>query len=79
MLERIHAYMGGIVKGIGGSCVAVGGTANHAHVLLMLPPAVALADAVRTVKCNLSRWVHEHFPAMADFSWQTGYGASEEA
>jgi len=52
--------------------LAVGGTANHVHVLIVLPAEMALADAVRTLKANSSRWMRETSPS---FAWQQGYGA----
>jgi len=33
------------------------------------------ADAMRVVKTNSSRWVHEQWPHRRAFAWQTGYGA----
>ena len=34
-----------------------------------------MADLVRVVKTNSSRWVHEQFPERQRFGWQAGYGA----
>jgi REP-associated tyrosine transposase len=51
---------------------AVGGMANHAHVLLRLTPVITLAKAVSVIKANSSRWMGEHGAA---FAWQEGYGA----
>ena len=46
------------------------------HILLMRVPArVSVADAVRVIKCNSSRWVHEKWPQHGQFAWQSGYGA----
>ena len=33
------------------------------------------ADAVRTVKTNTSKWVHEEIIPLRDFSWQESYAA----
>lgn len=51
---------------------AIGGIANHLHVLFDLPPTRDLADAVQVFKANSSRWMREHNAA---FAWQRGYGA----
>ena len=72
---RLHSYIGGIIRELGGSAIAVGGTADHVHVLLRLPPSVSMSDAMRVVKTNSSRWVHETTPNLGSFAWQTGYGA----
>ena len=51
------------------------GPADHGHLLLALPASVSVADAMRVVKTNSSRWVHEQWPQRRSFAWQTGYGA----
>ena len=35
----------------------------------------AVADSVRDIKANSSRWLRETFPALGDFAWQRGYAA----
>ncbi len=71
----VHAYLGGIVREEGGTAVAIGGTADHVHLLMELPADRNVADCVRVVKTNSSRWVHERWPERRAFSWQAGYGA----
>jgi putative transposase len=72
--ERLWPYMGGIAREIGGKALIVGGTADHVHLLLSLPPTLCAADAMRDLKANSSKWVHETWPERRDFTWQTGYG-----
>jgi len=74
-LSDVHAYMGGIVRNLKGKALAIGGTANHAHLLVGLPSAIAPATAVGKIKANLSRWVHGTFAEMSSSCWQKGYGA----
>lgn len=72
--ERLHAYTGGIVQNIGGVAEAIGGVEDHIHLLIGLRATHCLADVVRDIKSNSSRWVHDE----ADdkfFAWQEGYGA----
>lgn len=66
----LFAYMGGIVRALHGRALAVGGTNDYVHVLMKLPQDASVADVVRVVKTNSSRWIHE-----SNFAWQTGYGA----
>ncbi|HVO62838.1 MAG TPA: transposase [Terriglobales bacterium] len=40
----IRAYMGGIIRHMGGKALKVGGTADHVHLLLQLPSQIAIAD-----------------------------------
>jgi putative transposase len=72
---RIHEYLGGIARHLGCPALAIGGTADHVHILLSLTPAVALADAMMKIKANSTRWLHETLPLHATFAWQEGYGA----
>ncbi len=52
--------------------LAAGGTANHVHLLLAVPPVLPLATAMRELKAHSSRWLREHGHR---FAWQEGYGA----
>lgn len=71
----LHAYLGGIVREEGGTAVAIGGTADHVHRLIELAADRNIADCVRVVKTNSSRWFHEKWPDRHAFAWQAGYGA----
>jgi REP element-mobilizing transposase RayT len=48
---------------------------DHVHLLVTLPPTLAIADLVRALKANSSRWAHEKWPDYAGFGWQQGYAA----
>ena len=65
-------YLAGIGRNHKIPVLAVGGTANHVHVLITLPTDTTVAKAVQVLKANSSRWVGEHG---IDFAWQEGYGA----
>jgi hypothetical protein len=71
----VIGYLGGIVRELRGSALMVGGVEDHIHMLLKLPCDLAIADCMRVVKTNSSRWVHLKWPERKDFAWQTGYGA----
>jgi REP element-mobilizing transposase RayT len=72
--EGLFPYIGGVVKGMGGVIIAVGGMPDHVHVVARLPTNTSVADAVRTVKSNSSKWMNEQATEMK-FGWQRGYGA----
>ena len=40
-----------------------------------MPSTHSIADVARLVKTNSSRWVHERWPQLKNFAWQSGYGA----
>jgi putative transposase len=68
-------YLGGIVRELEGRALIINGTPDHVHLLIGLPPTVCVSDAMRIVKANSSRWVHEKWPEHSKFAWQVGYGA----
>ncbi|MBN2584312.1 MAG: IS200/IS605 family transposase [Planctomycetes bacterium] len=74
-LPRVQEYVGGIVRNLNGKLLAAGGATDHVHLAISLNSSVALADAVRTVKCNSTGWIHDTFPDLVSFAWQDGYAA----
>jgi REP element-mobilizing transposase RayT len=73
--EELYAYVGGVIKTEGGIPIAVNGTADHIHILATLPKTVSVADYVRTIKANSSRWLKTKEGISNAFAWQNGYGA----
>lgn len=69
---RLWDYIKDIAHNHGIRVLAIGGTDNHVHMLLSLPAEANIAEVVRTLKCNSTRWLRETKPL---FSWQEGYGA----
>jgi putative transposase len=69
---RLWAYAAGICKKEGIFVHAIGGMEDHIHVLVQIPPTLALAKAVNALKSNSSRWANEQGCA---FAWQQGYAA----
>jgi putative transposase len=69
---RLWSYAAGICKKDGIFVHAIGGMDDHIHLLIQIPPSLALAKAVNALKSNSSRWATEEgFP----FAWQQGYAA----
>ena len=75
MRDRLHSYLGGIARENGFSAIAVGGVADHVHVLLSLPRTASVAKAVQLLKGGSSKWVNDTFPESKEFAWQEGYAA----
>ncbi len=70
--ERLRQYISGIAREKKIPLIAAGGTANHVHVLIALPPAIALSKVLQDLKGNSSKWLNE---LERGFAWQRGYGA----
>jgi len=72
---RLYPYIVSTISHQLGFARAVGGTANHLHILFDVHQSVAVADAIRVIKSVSSGWIHHTFPHLLDFAWQEGYGA----
>ena len=73
--QKINGYMTGIARNQQAHLIRAGGMPDHRHLLLELKPTVNIADMVRLLKANASKWARETFPELRDFAWQTGYAA----
>lgn len=72
--NRLHEYLGGTVRGLGGFPEGVGGVADHVHLLVGLKATHCLADVMRELKKAASVWVHDEIK-LDSFAWQEGYAA----
>lgn len=70
--NQLHAYLGGCVHRAGGFAEAVGGVADHVHLLVGLRPTHRVSDVMRDIKIASSKWVHAEIKA-SGFAWQDGY------
>ena len=72
---ELYPYIGGIVRELGGTQIIAGGVDDHIHLLVTLPATLSIAQAMRVVKANSSKWVKQRWPQHGKFAWQEGYGA----
>ena len=70
--EELWRYVAGLAYAKNIHVVAAGGTANHLHLLILLPQTMTLSKAMQELKANTSRWLRE---TSSKFQWQEGYGA----
>lgn len=73
--ERLWPYLGGIARDNGIKALAIGGVADHVHLLLSLPATLSIAKTMQLLKGNSSKWLHETFPELRNCGWQEGYAA----
>jgi REP element-mobilizing transposase RayT len=73
--DRTHRYLAGICKNFDCPALLVGGIADHVHLLCRLGKTVDIADSIRDLKRDSSKWVKAEESRLADFHWQQGYGA----
>lgn len=73
MTDRLHEYIGGVIRTAKGTLYSIGGAEDHLHLYLRWRTDEALSDLMRDVKAKSSSWIHENFPKLRTFAWQTGY------
>ena len=69
---NLWAYIAGICKNEGIFVHVIGGTDDHVHLLIQVPPTLALSKGILAIKANSSRWAHGQGEKLA---WQQGYAA----
>ncbi|CAN1556500.1 COG1943 Transposase and inactivated derivatives [Fimbriimonadaceae bacterium] len=72
LIDDAHAYIGGILRELDCKPVAVGGVADHVHILVGTKPVHRLSDVMRETKKVSSIWMNAR---CRGFAWQEGYGA----
>ncbi|HXY35485.1 MAG TPA: IS200/IS605 family transposase [Planctomycetaceae bacterium] len=73
MKPRLREYIRAIVLEEEGEFLEFDGVADHVHLLVRLPPSRAVADTLRMIKANSSKWMNETFRKGPRFAWQEGY------
>jgi REP element-mobilizing transposase RayT len=73
--QRLWPYLGGVARENHIKALAIGGAADHVHILLSLPATMPVAKGMQLLKGNSSKWIHDTFPKHRTFAWQEGYAA----
>lgn len=73
--DDLYSYMGGIVRGEGGTLLQINGISDHVHLLVKLKPTIAISDFLRVLKANSSKWANEQPGRLRKLGWQEGYAA----
>jgi putative transposase len=71
----LHDYAGGILRDLKSPALIMNSVNDHIHLLLNLHRTKALSDVIMELKRGTSLWVKEKDPTLADFYWQSGFGA----
>jgi putative transposase len=73
--DKTHAYLAGICKNLQSPALIVGGVDDHVHLLCRFSKNITLADFLRELKRDSSKWIKVESPGVGEFHWQAGYGA----
>ncbi len=71
--RELYPYMASILPSRKGTILKVGGTKDHVHVLLELSSDTPVAEAMRLVKANSSKWLNGRGLCSGLFRWQSGF------
>ena len=71
---RLYPYI--VSKADAVNCIihALNGTPDHIHLIVSIPPKIAVAEFVKRIKGSSSHYLNQTFPAPPQFAWQEGYG-----
>ncbi len=75
LIPRLRAYVTNIMAELDCALLNANGVSDHVHLLASLGRTIAIADLMKKVKAGSSRWIHDTFPELRHFAWQSGYGA----
>ena len=70
---RLHEYLGGTVRGLGGIALEINGTADHVHVLAKLRPTISVSEFLSKLKSGSSGWAKRQ--TAGRFGWQARFAA----
>ena len=73
--EPLQQYLCGIARDGNHKPLAIYCMPDHLHFLVGLHPDHSIAELVRLLKANSSKWLNENRLLPQRFEWQRGYGA----
>ena len=72
---RVHGFIRGKAIGLGATVYALNGVEDHVHLVVSIPPAVAVARFVGQVKATASTRFNKSGVSEVRFLWQAEYAA----
>ncbi|MFM8222321.1 MAG: IS200/IS605 family transposase [Planctomycetaceae bacterium] len=73
--SEMHSVLGGSCNNLGCPPILVGGVEDHVHIACHLGRTHTVADLIKELKRESSRWAKERANSLRDFEWQSGYAA----
>ena len=72
----LHEVIAGKAEALGAIVHAVGGVEDHIHLVVSVPPGVALSEFIRQVKGNSSHFANHELGLSSPFRWQPEFGVT---
>jgi len=73
--KHIHGYLTSKAVGLKGVVYTIGGTHDHVHMVVAIPPAISVAKFVGQIKGVASTRFNKSGISAVRFEWQDEYGA----
>lgn len=73
--EKVEKYITGIIQQKNQKLLSIYCNPDHTHILVSLDTKIAIADLVRDLKANSSKFINENNLTSNNFRWQEGYGS----
>lgn len=73
--RKLYMYLFGIMKNLGATTYRIGGMPDHIHILVDIPPSIAVSDFVREIKRSSSLWLKQQDSFPNFNGWSDGYAA----
>ena len=70
--QTVHHHLREVANRHGIIVHAIGGTDDHVHLAVSIPPTIAVATAIQRIKGGSSRAINEELKL--EFHWQAEYG-----
>lgn len=73
--DELYRYIGAIIRDERGTQLEIGGMPDHVHIAVRFRADASVAEMMRRIKANSSKWAGERWGPRQWLGWQTGYAA----
>ncbi len=73
--DEVEKYITGIIHAKKQKVLSIYCNPDHTHILVSLDTNLSIADLMRFIKSNASKFINEKKLTKSDFNWQEGYGS----
>jgi len=73
--EELHKFITGTVQRYGHKLLQINSMPDHIHLLVGMRLHQSVAELIKVVKSESTKWINENQFCPGKFAWQEGYGA----
>jgi REP-associated tyrosine transposase len=66
----LYSFLSDAAEESGAKQIVAGGSSDHVHILLAVPPTSTLSTVIEQIKTITQRWVQNTFPDCRTFNWE---------